>query len=225
VSQFRSKYPRRVDHAIRQAVAANMRTRDILAGVRAGTLAGLNDEPIEIPDRTFHRKLAEAKAKIKHGAGDDPEQRRWARAAFLCAFALAKVDGSPQEIVDAIVESTALSLKEVTVGLAFHAGAENASSAREGCQHGKSKLAARAWAEAARHDPADAAEAVEVIREVRRQVRAKLARELPPEGASGWSHERSILDSLEDEFEGRGAAVTNGAGAVIPRKFRAAPRI
>jgi hypothetical protein len=209
MSQFRSKFPKRVDDAVREAAAQNKRPKDVLAGLRAGTLPGLEGRTVQIADRTFYRKLATARARLRAGV-EDPEARRWSSAALRAALTRHRVEGSPEEIVEAIMELASLSLKEAMVGLAFPA--ENAASARERCPHGRSKLGAWAWTEAAKHDPADLAEAVDVIRDVRRQVRAKLAPELSPDDA-GWSHERSILDALDDDkLESAGLAATNGTG-------------
>jgi hypothetical protein len=65
VSQFRSKFPGYVDRAVREAVAAKKRPKDILAGLRAGTLPGLEGRTVQIADRTFYRKLADARAKLR----------------------------------------------------------------------------------------------------------------------------------------------------------------
>jgi hypothetical protein len=65
VSQFRSKFPGYVDDAVREAVAANKRPKDILAGLRAGTLPGLEGRTVQIADRTFYRRLADARAKLR----------------------------------------------------------------------------------------------------------------------------------------------------------------
>jgi hypothetical protein len=70
---FESRYPAKVDRAIREGVAAKMRTKDILNALRAGTLPALSDEPIDIPDRTFHRKLKQARAKVAAGVKPKPE--------------------------------------------------------------------------------------------------------------------------------------------------------
>jgi hypothetical protein len=82
VSGFRSKHPGYVDDAVREAVAANKRPKDILAGLRAGTLPGLEGRTVQIADRTFYRKLADARAKLRAGVKPKPDQpsvfARWA---------------------------------------------------------------------------------------------------------------------------------------------------
>jgi hypothetical protein len=64
-------YPPELDRAIALAVTSGMRTGEILAGVRAGTLEGLV-LPVPIPDRTFHSRLSRVREQLRQ-AHPEPE--------------------------------------------------------------------------------------------------------------------------------------------------------
>jgi hypothetical protein len=112
MGQFRSKFPGYVDRAVREAVAAKKRPKDILAGLRAGTLPGLEGRTVQIADRTFYRKLADARAKLKA----EPAKREGPslRVRLLLTQrempepeelrSLLEADGTDPEAIDAAVE-------------------------------------------------------------------------------------------------------------------------
>jgi hypothetical protein len=101
MSQFRSHYPRKVDDAIRTAVAEGVATGKILARLRAGTLDGLDGRQVDMPERTFYTKLREAKRRL----AQEPKQKgkgegvleRLARE-LMEVEALAEQGKSPEEI-------------------------------------------------------------------------------------------------------------------------------
>lgn len=99
MGQFQSKYPRRVDDAIREAVAANTPTKRILAGLWAGTLPGLDGKPVKIAERTFFRKLQDARLRLK--AEPPAEQEGPSLLDRLVAAQMMENGASPEEVAEA----------------------------------------------------------------------------------------------------------------------------
>ena len=86
MSRFKSRYPRSIDDAIAEAVAAKKQPSRILAGIRSGVLPGLDGRAWPIAERTFYRKLAEARARIAAASAPGREGRHL--LVKLCAAEL-----------------------------------------------------------------------------------------------------------------------------------------